>query len=182
LALTSDMMASAGATVISNPLSTESVQPSQTLRQPSVKVYVTDAIVVESSAPAAAPPAPAAIPPLITDPLCNALEAVDGFSSMYMDMGPVTMPLSLLQDALEAAVACCDDAIGGPPEDLPPLGNESLGNSLKFLYGISKMYRKLGSERIPVPVVREALAKAFVRCKKKVEAKPNRRKLRQFGL
>jgi len=176
-AMSHDMMASVGATVINNPLSTESVQPRGTLRQPSVKLYVTDAIVVESSAPAEATPAAEAVPPApSTDPLCVALEAVDELSSIYMDMGPVTMPLSILQDALEAAVACCDDAIGGPPADLPPLGNDSLGNALTFLTRISKVYRKLGSKGIPITVVREALAKALVRCQNKVEVKRGRRK------
>ena len=73
-----DMMASVGATVINNPLSTETVQPSLTLRLPSVKVYVTDAILVDSSAPAVAPPAP------VTDSLCDALMVVDDLSSMYL--------------------------------------------------------------------------------------------------
>ena len=139
MALTSDQIATAGATVISNPLSTEFIQPTETLRQPSVRYYVANAFVVDSSAPTAAPPEPA------TDPLCVALKAVDGLSTMYMAVGPVTMPLIVLQDALADAVACCDDAIDEPPADLPSLGNDSLGNALKYLGGISNMYRKFGT-------------------------------------
>ena len=74
-----------------------------------------NAFVVDSSALTTALPVPT------TDPLCVALKAVDGLSTMYMAMGPMTMPLMALQDALAAAVACCDDAIDGPLADFPLL-------------------------------------------------------------
>jgi len=151
-------ISSAGATVIHNPLSAESVAPTLTSRQSPVPLFVTDAIVVDPTASTGAPSAP------ITDPLCDALEVVDGFSTLYLELGPVTMSLSILQDALADAVACCDGAIDGPPADLPPLGEDSLGNALKYLAGVSSLYRKFGSERVPIPVVREALEKAMVHC------------------
>ena len=150
----------AGATVVRNPLNTQASER--------ITLFVTDAEIVR--------------PPSFDDPLDDALEVIDKLSSAYLELGPATVSLSMLRNALAAAVACCDDAIDGPPADLPPLGNNSLGNALKYLAGISSMYMKLGSEGIPIHVVREALAKALVRCKKKVEAKPGRRMLGQWGL
>lgn len=79
-------------------------------------------------------------------------------------------------------MACCNDAIDGPPADFPPSENVSLGNALMFLAGVSKMYRELGSERVPIPIVRDALTKAFMQCKKKTEKKPRWRLLQQLGL
>jgi len=96
----------------------ESVPPTPTLRPPSVRLYVTDAIVVDPNASSAIPPAP------ISDLLCDALKVVDGFFTMYLQLGPVRRFLSVLQNALEAAVACCDDAINRSPADLPLLGND----------------------------------------------------------
>ena len=157
----SDTIAPAGAAVIGSPPSTDSIHPSPTLRQPSVRLYVTDATVVNPSAPAAAPPAP------VTDPLLDALMVVDDLSSMYLRLDAAAAPLSILHTALEAAVAYCDDAIDGPPADLPSSGDVLLDSLLEFLAGISNMYREYGSKYMPVPLVREALVRAMVQCVEK---------------
>lgn len=81
---------------------------------------------------------------------------------MYMNMGPVIMSLSILQDALAAAMICCNDAIEKSLADLPTLKNDLLGNALKFLADVSSMYRKLESKRVTIPVIREVLEKAMV--------------------
>jgi len=175
LALNSDQITSAGATVYNNPLSTESIKPTLTLRPPSVRQYVTEATLVDTSAPAVTAP--------VTDPLCDELLVIDDLSSLYLRLGAAAAPLSTLESALANAVACCDDVLGGPPTDLPPLENVSLSNALEILAGTSDIYRKHGSRRMPVPVVREALVRAMVPCKKKkAKAKPGRHMLRQWGL
>mmetsp|Transcript_3522 Transcript_3522/g.5152 ORF Transcript_3522/g.5152 Transcript_3522/m.5152 type:complete len:242 (-) Transcript_3522:112-837(-) len=149
-ALHGDPIAPAGAAIIGSLPSTEPVRPRFMLREPSLRLCVTDATVVD---------------PSVADPLRDALLVVEDLSSMYLELGAATAPLSILHTALEAAVAYCDDAIGGPSADLSPLGDVPIGKALKFLAGVSNMYRKYGSKHMPVPIVREALVRAMVQCK-----------------
>jgi len=166
---TSAQTSSSGATVVSNPFSAESENPLSPLRQPSVKIYVTDAILVDPSASTAVPPAPITPP---YDPLGDALEMVGRLISMYLELGPATVSLSLLQNTLAAAVVCCDDATDGPPADPPPAEEAPLGDALKFLAEVTQMYREFGRKATLVPVVREALTKAMARCEKTAGAAP----------
>eukprot|EP00588_Corethron_pennatum_P000429 CAMPEP_0194285914 /NCGR_PEP_ID=MMETSP0169-20130528/31312_1 /TAXON_ID=218684 /ORGANISM="Corethron pennatum, Strain L29A3" /LENGTH=455 /DNA_ID=CAMNT_0039032163 /DNA_START=45 /DNA_END=1412 /DNA_ORIENTATION=- len=146
-----------GATLVANPLSAE--EPTSSVSRPSIRLYVTDAMLVESTAAGG-------------DPLGNALKVVDRLSSL----GPATSPL-LLRDSLVAAVGCCDDATGGPPADIPPVGDTPLGDALKILASLSEMYREMEKEgKIEqVPIIRAALAGALVRCEEK-NSKLDRRK------
>eukprot|EP00588_Corethron_pennatum_P033788 CAMPEP_0194348440 /NCGR_PEP_ID=MMETSP0171-20130528/106538_1 /TAXON_ID=218684 /ORGANISM="Corethron pennatum, Strain L29A3" /LENGTH=1064 /DNA_ID=CAMNT_0039115785 /DNA_START=105 /DNA_END=3299 /DNA_ORIENTATION=+ len=135
-----------GATDVRNPLNTQGSEE--------LAVYVTDAKLVDLSMP---------------DPLDNALRVVNDLSSMYLDGGLATISLSVLQNALTAAVACCDDVIDRPVADLTPLEDVPLGDLLKHLAGVSTMYWEYGSEGMPVLTVRKALEKVLVQCKEEVK-------------
>mmetsp|Transcript_22452 Transcript_22452/g.45013 ORF Transcript_22452/g.45013 Transcript_22452/m.45013 type:complete len:378 (+) Transcript_22452:48-1181(+) len=101
------------------------------------------------------------------DPLATALRSVDRLSSLYLGPpGPPETSAPALRDALAAAVALCGGAGGGePPANPPPeSGGGSLGDALRFLAGVSKMYQELGGGTVSVSVVRTALVGALVRC------------------
>ena len=111
-------------------------------------------------------------PPSFDDPLDDALEVIDKLSSAYLELGPATVSLSMLRNALAAAVACCDDAIDVQPSDPPLVEDAPLGDALKFLARVSEMYREFGIERVPIPDVREALVKAMVHCEDEMNRPP----------
>jgi len=138
-----------GATLVVNTLNAQ--EPTPFVRRSSIRLYVTDVNVVESTAPGG-------------NPLENALKVVDRLSSL----GPATSPL-ILRDALAAAVSRCDDATGAPPEDIPLVGNTPLDDTLKVLASLSEMYGEMEREEKieQVPIIRAALAEALVRCEEK---------------
>jgi len=140
----------AGATVVRNPLNTQASER-QTL-------FVMDAELVR--------------PPSLDDPLGDALKVIDELSSTYLELGPATVPLSMLQNTLAAAVACCDDAIDVQPAKPPLVEDAPLGDALKFLAPVSGLYREFGIERMSIHDVREALVKAMVRCENERNSLP----------